>query len=165
MRGVPRVDGRSQEGRGARHDRLELLGLVKLQVSGETETVAQRGRQQAGARGSADDRERGQRQGNGGGAGSLANDHVDAEVFHRQVEHLLGGARQAVDLVNKEDVAFLQARQDCGQVARVLDGGAGGQAQRGPHLGGDLAFADQFAAGQGAGQDPLLHLAVGLLRR
>ena len=106
-------------------------------MRGEAETVAQRGRQQAGSCGRSDDRERRERQGDRGRAGSLADDHIDAKVLHREVEHFLGRARQAVDLVNKEDVAFLQARQDSGQVARMLDGGAGGQTQRRPHLGGD----------------------------
>lgn len=89
-------------------DALQLGGFVELHVRGEAETVAQRRRQQARARGGADQRERGQLQRDGGGAGALADDDVDAEVLHRHVEHLLGGPRHAVDLVEEEDLALLE---------------------------------------------------------
>ena len=154
--GGARVDGRAEQGGRARDDRLEFVGLVELQVRGEAEAVAQRGGQQAGARGRTHDRERRQRQGDGGRAGALTDDDVDAEVLHREIEHLLGGAREAVNLVDEEDVAFLQARQDRGQVPRVLDRGTRGQAQGGSHLCGDNHGEGRLAQARRAGEQDVV---------
>ena len=46
------------------------------------------------------------------GARTLADDDVDPEVLHGHVEHLLGRAGHAVDLVDEQHVARLQAGQD-----------------------------------------------------
>ena len=62
----------------------------------------------------ADDRERRQLQGYGGGTGPLAHDDIDSEVLHREIQHLLGGARHAVDLVDEEHLAGREtAEQRC----------------------------------------------------
>ena len=103
----------------------------------ETKAVAQRGRQEAGTSRRSDDRERREREGNRGRSGAFTDDDVDAEVLHRQIEHLLGGAREAVDLVDEEDIPFLKAGENRREVPRVLDRGAGGQAQGCAHLGCD----------------------------
>ena len=70
-------------------------------------------------------------------ARSAPEHDVEREVLHRRVEHLLHGARQAVDLVDEEHVVLLEVREDGGEVARALDGGAGGDAHGDAHLGGD----------------------------
>ena len=62
---------------------------------------------------------------------------IDAEVLHRQVEHFLGGARKAVNLINEEDVALLKAGQDRGEVAGMLDRGSRGKPQGRAHFLGD----------------------------
>ena len=49
--------------------------------------------------------------------GTLADHHVDPEVLHRQVQHLLGGPGDPVDLVDEQHVALDQVGQDRGQVA------------------------------------------------
>ena len=64
-----------------------------------------------------------------GRARALADDHVDAEVLHRHVEHLLGRSRHPVDLVDEQHVALVEAGEDRGEVARVGDGGPAGEAQ------------------------------------
>src|SRR5439155_2619926 len=55
--------------------------------------------------------------------GPLADHHVDGEVLHRRIEDLFDRATEAVDLVDEEDVALLDAREDRGEVAGTLDGG------------------------------------------
>ena len=91
-------------------------------------------------------------EGDGGGAGALADDDVDAEVLHRHVEHLLGGPGHAVDLVEEEDLALLEGGQDRGQVARVLDGRAAGDADGGVHLGRDDHREGGLAEAGGTGE-------------
>ena len=112
-------------------------GLVELQVGGEAEPVAQRAGQQPGPGGGADQGERRDLERDRGGAGALADDDVDPEVLHRQVEHLLGGPRHPVDLVDEEHLALVEAGQDRGEVAGVVDRRAAGDPQRRAHLGGD----------------------------
>ncbi|GAA3155408.1 hypothetical protein GCM10017687_86770 [Streptomyces echinatus] len=135
--GAVRVDLDVQQVRRAVDDALQLVRFVELHVRGEAEAVAQRGRQQARARGGADQGERRQLQRDRGGAGALADDDVDAEVLHRHVEHLLGGPGHPVDLVEEEHLALLEGGEDRGEVAGVLDGGARGDADGGAHLGRD----------------------------
>ena len=125
-----------QPGRAV-HDLVELVGVVELEVAGEAEPVAQRAGQQPGAGGGADQRERRDLERDRGRARSLADDHVDPEVLHREVEHLLGGPRHPVDLVDEEDVALVHPGQDRGQVAGVGERRPAGQPQRRAHLGGD----------------------------
>ena len=144
VRGL-RIDGRSEQRSGTGHDGLKLVGLVELKVGRKAKAVTQRGGQQARARCRTDDREGRERQRNRRRAGALTNDDIDAEIFHREVEHFLGCAREAVDLIDEQDVAFLEARQDRRQVARMLDRRSGGQAQRGSHFGGDDHGERRFA--------------------
>ena len=62
--------------------------------------------------------------------GALADHDVDAEVLHREVEHLLGAAGHPVDLVDEEHLAGRQRGEHRGEVARVLDRRPAGHAQR-----------------------------------
>ena len=132
IRGVPRerrgdlggaVVGEldAEQARRAPHDLVELGGLVELQVGGEPEPVAQRAGQQPRAGGGADQRERRDLQRDRGGAGPLADDHVDPEVLHRHVEHLLGRPRHPVDLVDEQHVAVVEPGEDRREVAGVGD--------------------------------------------
>ena len=91
--------------------------------------------QQAGAGGGADQGERREFKRDGGGTGALADHDVDAEVFHRHVEHFLGRPGHPVDLVEEEDFAFGKRGQDGCQVPCVLDGGTAADPQRGVHFG------------------------------
>ena len=83
-----------QVGRPA-DDHLQLRRLVEVQVGGEPEPVPQRRGQQPGPGGRADQGERRDLQRDRGRARSLADHHVDPEVLHGQVEHLLGGPGHA----------------------------------------------------------------------
>ena len=148
MRGVPRereaisavpsasASTPSRPGRTP-DDRVELVGLVVLQLGGEAEPVAQRTGQQPGPGRGADQRERRDLQRDRRRARALADHDVDPEVLHREVEHLLGRARHPVDLVDEEDVAVVEPGQDGGQVAGVGDRRSAGEPQGRRHLGRD----------------------------
>ncbi len=106
-------------------------------MRGEAEPVPQRRGQQPGPGGGADQGERGDLQRDRGRARSLPDHHVDPEVLHGQVEHLLGGPGQPVDLVDEHHVPLTQRGQDRGQVAGPLDGRPAGDPQRRAQLGRD----------------------------
>ncbi len=71
--------------------------------------------------------------------GALVEDDVDGEVLHRRVEQLLHHLRQAVDLVDEEDVALFEVGEDAYQVAAALQRGAGSALELHSQLGGDDA--------------------------
>ncbi len=116
---------------------LQFGGVVEVHVPGEPEAVAQRAGEQTGAGGGADQRERSELERDRRCARPLADDHVDPEVLHRQVEQLLGRAGDAVDLVDEQHLAIGEAGQQCGEIAGPLDGRTAGDPDRRAELGGD----------------------------
>ena len=62
--------------------------------------------------------------------GPGADDEVELAVLEGGIEDLLDGRGNAVDLVDEEDVARAEVRQDRGEVPRLLEDGA----RRHPHL-------------------------------
>ena len=171
MRGVPR-ERRAISARAARRqvdgehrggpfdDPLELFGLVVLQVGGEPEPVAERVGQEPRPRRRAHERERREIQGDAGGAGALADHDVDAEVLHREVQHLLGGARHAVHLVDEEHLARCEARQQRGEIAGVLDRRAARHPQRPRALVRDDHRERGLAEPRGAGEQDVVGRAL-----
>lgn len=137
-------------------DPLQLGGGVELHVAGEAEAVAERGREQSRPGGGADEGEGRKFERDGRGAGALSDDDVDPEVLHRHVEHLLGGPRHPVDLVEEEDFALLERGEDGGEVSRVLDGGARGDPDRGAHLRRDDHGEGGLAEAGGAGEQDVV---------
>ena len=140
MRGVPRerraisaapsaVSAKPELLRPARDDRSQLRGRVEHQAQRDAEAVAQRRRQQPGARRGADQRERREVDAHAARRRPLADDQVELEILHRRIEHLLDRGLQAVDLVDEQHVARLQIGQDRGEVAGALDHRAGGGAE------------------------------------
>ncbi len=131
------LDGASEHLRGAAHDQRERGLVVEVEAIGGAEAVAQRLRHERVPRGRADEREAVELQPDVPRLRPAAEDDVEREVLHRGVERLLDHAREAVHLVDEEDVARLQRRQHRGEVARALDGGPGGDADGDAHLGGE----------------------------
>src|SRR5512134_2154987 len=66
--------------------------------------------------------------------GSLTDDQVQLEVLHRRVQGLLDRSRQAMNLVDKEDVMLLEVRQDRRKIARVRQDQAGRRTERPSHF-------------------------------
>ena len=108
---------------GTAYDGGQLVGRVVLQAEHDAETVAQGTGQQTGARRGADEGEARQVEADGARRRALPHHDVEGEVLERRVEHLLHHAVQTVDLVDEQDVALLEIREDGSEVARALDGG------------------------------------------
>ena len=94
-------------------------------------------RQQARARGRADERERRQLERDHARARALPDGDRQAVVLHRRVEGLLERARQAVDLIHEEHAARLERGQKRGDVALALERRPGGLHERHVELGRD----------------------------
>jgi hypothetical protein len=148
IRGVPRarhgdfaravfLDRRFQQRRAAGHDLGQLLDVVELEARDDAEAVAQRIGQHAGARGGADQGERLQVELHGTRGRAFADHDVDLVVLQRRIQDLLDHRRQAVDLVDEQDVVRFEVGQQRRQVARTLQHRAGGLAQVDAHLARD----------------------------
>ena len=138
-RGVPRArrcdllgglvgDLDAEDSRRAAHDRRELVLLVVAEPERHAEAVAQRRREEPGARRRADERERRQVERQRPRARALADDDVEPEVLERRIEDLLDRAVHAVDLVDEEDVLRVEPREDRRHVALPLERRAGDRA-------------------------------------
>jgi hypothetical protein len=103
-----RAERDAEHPRRALKDPLEVRRRVVLQARDPPEAIAQRRREQAGARGGADQREARQIEAHRARARSLSDQDVELEVLHRRVEDLLDRRRQPVDLVDEEHVAGFQ---------------------------------------------------------
>ena len=145
MRGVPRERTRDlarpfrchprlQQARRALDDGGQFLMRIELEPGDDAEAIAQRIRQHAGARRGADQRERRQVELDRARSRTLADDDVDLEILQGRVEDLLDDRRQAMDLVDEEDVVLLEVGQDGGKVPRPLEDGPGGLPHVHAHL-------------------------------
>src|SRR3989338_8563108 len=73
------------------------------------------------------------------GVGPFIHDKVDLETFHGRVQKFFDDLREAVDLVDKKDVAFPEIGEDPDQVSGALNGRAGGNGDAGgPFIGGGI---------------------------
>ena len=102
-------------------DAREVGGRVGLEPVLDAEAVAQRRREQPGARRRADERERRQVERDDARAGALPDRDRQPRVLHRRVEGLLERAVQPVDLVDEEDGARLERGEQRGDVALALE--------------------------------------------
>ena len=145
----------------AADDAGDRLPVVVVEAVDHAEAVAQ-GRAHHGVAGcGADEREVGQRQTDRARAGALADNDVEGEVLHRRVQDLLHAPRQAVYLVDEEDLAFVQVRQDRRQVGRAFDRRPGRDPDLGVHLPGDDAGEGGLAqAGRAVQKDVIEGLAA-----
>ena len=127
--------GRLWLDRGPQLDRVhgddlgQVVGVVKLEVLVHVEPFAQgAGEHPATGRGP-DDRELLERQIDGPRRHPLAQDHVDAEIFHDRIDELLDGLGQAVNLVNEQDRPFGRIGQIGHHVHLLVERRAAGHVQ------------------------------------
>src|SRR5829696_7165891 len=132
-----RIDLDVEDSRRAQDDLAKIRGLVVLEPVGDAEAVAQRCRQQTGARGRADQGKRRKVEGDRAGPRPLTEDDRQTPVLHRRVERLLHCAPQSMDLVDEEDAARLERGQKGGDVGLALQGRAGRLNHRHAQLRGD----------------------------
>ena len=159
--GAALVDRAAEDVRAAVDDRRQLRAGVGLEAVLDAEAVAQRRRQQPGARRGADERERRQRHVHDARPGALADGDRQLAVLHRRIEGLLQRAAEAVDLVDEEDRARLQRAEERGDVGLALQRRAGGLDERDLELGGeDLRQRRLAQAGRAGEQDVVQRLAA-----
>ena len=115
---------RIQFARRRHDDTAKLFRLVEFEPHRNAEPVAQRRRQQARARGSADQREGRKVQPHGSGRWPLPDHDVEGIVFHGGIKDFLHDRRQAVNLVDEQDIVRLKIGEDRGQVAGLGDDGS-----------------------------------------
>ena len=159
------LDLDAEDARRAAHDRRELGRLVVVEAERHPEAVAERRREQAGARRRADEREGGQVERERACGRPLADDDVEPEVLERRVEDLLDRPVEPVDLVDEEDVALLEPGEDRGHVALALERRPGdGADPRAELLADDEGEARLAEARRADEQDVVERLAAGLGR-
>ena len=146
------VEPDAEQARRADEHAFELVIGVEVEVTGEAEAVPQRGRQQPRARRRPDHREGRQRERDGARPRPLADDDVDPEVLHRDVQQLLRRSRDPVDLVEEEHLALLEGREHSGEVTGVLDRRARRDPQGRPELRGDDHRQGGLPETRGAGE-------------
>ncbi len=113
----------------APHDRRELVLLVVAETERHAEAVAQRRREETGPGRRADEREVRQIERERPSAGALSDHDVEPEVLERRIQDLLDGPVHPMDLVDEEDVAWLEAGEDRRHVALPLERGARDRSQ------------------------------------
>ena len=154
-----------QQARRADDDFLQICGHVIIQPFAHGKAREQRRGEQSAARGRADEREARKIQPHAARVRPLVNDDVEFEVLHRRVQIFLDGFLQAMDFVNEQHVAFLEVRQQAGEVAGFLDGRAAGAFEVRAHgLGEDVSERGFTQAGRTAEQDVVERFAP-LFRR
>ena len=140
MRGVPRErraisvravggEGDAEDAGAAAHDVFEFVHRVEIEPDRNAEAVAERRRQQAEPRRRADQRERREVDLHRARRRPLADDQVELEILERRIEDFLDRRRQAVDLVDEEDVALLEIGEQRREVAGLGDHRTGGGAE------------------------------------
>ena len=122
------IDGHAQQAATALDDPLEGGVIVVVEPRLEGEARAQGCSEQAGAGRGPDQRKARNRQADAAGVGALVDHDIEPEVFHRRVEILLDGFGDAVDFVDKENVAFLETGKQAREIAGFFDDRAGSDA-------------------------------------
>ena len=87
----------------------------------KSEALAQWGGQHAGTGRRTDEREAFDRDLVRLGIRAAVHNDVDAKIFHRGIEKFFDHAAEAMDLVDEQNVAGLQRRQDADQVLRLVE--------------------------------------------
>jgi hypothetical protein len=110
---------------GAVKDDEEVFGFVKIEAVNDAEAGAKRRGDETGASGGADEGEMVEVEGMDARTGALADDEIDAKIFHGGVEDFFDGGLQTMDFIEEEDLFFFQRSEDGGEVAFAFEERAG----------------------------------------
>ena len=108
--------------------------IVELQALDNAEPVSQRRRQQTSTCGCPHQRKRRQIQLDRPCSWPFTNHDIQLIVFHGRIEHFLHRRTQAMDLVDKQDVTFLEVGEHGSQVSGLFQYRAGRRLDRDTHL-------------------------------
>jgi hypothetical protein len=161
----PRLDVEAKDAGRAGDDLLQVFGRIKIEPVDDAEAVAERRGQEPRPGRGAHEREPGQVELDGAGAGALADDDVELEVLHRGIQDLLDDAVQAVDLVDEQDVARLEVRKDGGEVAGPLEHGARRRLDPHAHRMGNDVRERRFAQAGGSAEQHVVERLAPLTGR
>ena len=146
----------AEEGGGAADDGGQILDRVVVEAVGDAEAGAERGAEEARAGGGTDESEAGKIQADGAGGGALIDDDIDPKIFDGGIEVLFDYFGEAVDFVDEEDVALLQAGEETGEVTCFFDGGTGGGADGGVHFRSKNVSERGFAEARGSAEEEVI---------
>jgi hypothetical protein len=113
-----------QKRSGALNDGRKIFDRVVVESVGDAESGAKGSTEKARTCGGSDQRKAGKVKANGAGGGALIDDDIDTEIFDSGVEVLFDDFGEAMNFVDEEDISFLQAREQTGEVACLFDGRA-----------------------------------------
>src|SRR5699024_9285474 len=120
--GPLRFDSHIEDPRRPQNDRFEIGGGVVVEAGVETETVTQRTGYKTGSGGGPDQGEAGNVHADGTSRRTLAQHDVELEILDGRVEDLLYGSGQPVDLIDEENIAVTELREDRRQITAALQG-------------------------------------------
>ena len=160
--GAVRREVDAEDAGAAPDDVLEFRDGVEIEPDRNAEAVAERRGEEAEPGGRADQRERREVDLDRARRRPLADDQVELEVLQRRIEDLLDRRRQAVDLVDEEDVALLEIGEQRGEVAGPGDHRARGRAEIDAELARDDLRQRRLAeAGRADEEDMVERLLAG----
>ena len=119
------VDLHTQQTCRAAHDPRKDIGIVVLKMAVDTKAGTERRGKQTGARSSADKREAIEVDLDSTRRRALVDHDVDTIVLHRGIEVLLHHGRETMNLVDEEHIVGFERGEQTGQVARLVEHGAG----------------------------------------
>src|SRR5690606_7565228 len=145
-------------------DEIDLVVRVEVEALGDLEAAEERRGEKTFARRRADEREGLELEANAASIGALVEHEIDAEVLHRGVKELLGFGRHAVDLVDEDDIAALDAGQDADEILAALEIGA--EVRMEPHakLGGDEVRERRLPESRHPGKEDVIEDLAACLR-
>lgn len=94
---------------------------------------------------------------------SFRHDHIDDEIFHRDIQHFLDVRLQSVDLVDKEDISGLERIQNAYDLRRFRDGVAGHGFDVHLSLLGDDVRHRRLPESAGTGKEDVAHVSLPFL--
>ena len=110
-----------EQPRSAGDDLFQLIDGVEIEAQRDTETIAQRCRQQPGAGGSANQGERRQIDAHAARRWAFADHDVQHPVFHGRIEDFLHRWRHAVDFIDEQHVMRFEIGEDGREIAGLGD--------------------------------------------
>src|SRR5258708_3200411 len=155
----------AQQTRRSADDFRQLGGIIEIQMIVLPKAIAERRTQETRSGGRADQRKRLHREAHRAGAGPLADDDVELEILHRGIKDFLDLASQAMNLVNEENIAFIEVVDDGGEVAGALDRGSRGGPQVDTEFARDDVCERSLAESGGSGKEHVVEHFTALTRR
>ena len=152
----------AQNFRRAIDDAQQIFRRIKFQAMDDAEARAQRGHDQSGASGGADQGKTIELVRMDPRAGALADDQVDAKIFHGRVEDFFHGGLQPMNFVEKEKILGVERSEHGGEVALFFEQRAGADFYGGAHFVGQNLGEGGFAqARRAVEQDVVEGFAAG----